>query len=163
MAFLHSQYKSKVICRTYDGPPLTSLTLPSTTLTFTHNFSNFFYMTKMWQTVSMLLKICYFKNRVYSINCEGLMIEYITLHSKRHLFTHYLISISIKCTYVFYVNCRSRLQLATVSKVETLLLVEPLTMAHPHYACDSWYAALGDNPPAYIMGAFASIEPTNYI
>lgn len=77
-----------------------------------------------------------------SINCEGLMIKYIILHSKRHLSMHYLISISIKCIYVFYVNCRSRLQLASVSKVERLLLVEPLTMAHSHYACDSWYVAL---------------------
>lgn len=100
---------------------------------------------------------------MYSINCEGLMIEYITLHSKRHSFTHYLRSISIKCTYVSYINCRSRLQLASVSKVERLLLVEPLTMAHSHYACDSWYVALGGNPTAYIMDAFASIEATNYI
>lgn len=161
MAFLHPQYKSKVSCRTRDGPPFTSLTLPSTTLTFTHN-SAFFYMTKMGQTVSMLLTTCCSKNRMCSINYEGLMIEYITLNSKRHLFTHYLISISIKCTYVFYVNCRSRLQLPSVSMVGRLLLVGPLTMAHSHYACDSWYVALGGSPTAYIMDVFASIEPTNY-
>lgn len=121
----HSQYKSKVTCRNCDGPPLTPLTSLPTILTFTHIFNNFLNVIKMGKLflcfLNDILKIEY-----SGVNYKGLMIEYSSLNSKRHLFTHYLTSISIKCISAFYVNCRSRLELVNANKVERILTVEPL-------------------------------------
>lgn len=93
--------------------------------------------------------------------CKDLMLEYSSLNSKRHLFTHYLTSISIKCISAFYVNCRSRLELVNANKVERTLTVEPLEMAHSHYACYYWHLALESNPATQIMDTFAWTELTN--
>lgn len=110
----------------------------------------------------MLFKYDILKIEYSGINCKGLTIEYSSLDSKRHLFTHYLTSISIKCISAFYVNCRSRLELVNANKVERTLTVELLEMALSHYACYYWLLALGSNPATQIMDIFARTEPTNY-